>query len=84
MHKIGCFLISLWDITLTLTRPLHFMSKIGVNLGLAVGIALWFSHVNNLWKLLLNLAICTRLDLAMMPRGEALLFDLRQSTTINN
>ena len=44
MHKIGCFLISLWDITLTLTRPLHFTSKIGVNLGLAVGIALWFSH----------------------------------------
>ena len=24
----------------------HFTSKIGVNLGLAVGIALWFSHVN--------------------------------------
>ena len=32
-------------------------SKIGVNLGLAVGIALWFSHVNNPWKLLLNRAI---------------------------
>ena len=51
------FPIVLWDITLTLTRPLHFTSKIGVNLGLAVGIALWFSHTNNLWKLLLNLAI---------------------------